>query len=344
MARRADPRTLLWALLGAWVGIELLFSSRWWPPNPVFVQDAAPTAQGLSTLASLLQQQPRTHGAQPRVWFAPYTTFPEPGYLESVLRSGVYDTFLAFPSNGLSSNYGANKLSAADTLFSLASAHGLVGELHLAQQLGYGFFALDLGAIDDPRAAQELCRRSAGCRLTSDAYALWPLRQPAAVAVLEGGLKTLSRRLTLLPQRSTGPSWGPLVFSPFQWRVEQLRGRTLSVQAQPGVSWQIYRYPLNRYPQALRPWLRLAPGDIQLVIASDVTRLELCIRPAKGGPCRTLQLDATRRRTAIGAWLPEGQRSRLEMIAIERLNPNTAPFAVEVQAPSATKVLNAQSD
>ena len=344
MAKAADPRALLWALLGAWIGIELLYSSRWWPPNPVFVQDAAPAPQGRPTLANLLQQLPRPGGAQPRVWFAPYTTFPEPGYIESVFRRGVYDTFLAFPSNGLSANYGASKLSAADTLFSLASAHGLAAELRLARRLGYGFFALDLGAVTHAEAAQALCQRSPGCRITSDAYALWPLTQPAAIAALAQGLHPLSRRLPLMPQRSAGPSWGPLVFSPFQWGPAQLRDGNLTLQAQPGVSWQVYRYPLDRYSRSIQVWLQLAPDAVQLVLAADVSRLQLCIRANQNEPCHSLRLDANRRRGAIGTLLPAGQLSRLELVDIERLNADTAPFAMEVRAPKTTQALSAKSE
>jgi len=143
MSNHPEPRRLGWWALGLVLLVELLFSSRWWPPraNPLTEPrnqhraiDPSPeqtNAADPPSLKTLLAASPRTP-----VWFAPYGTYPEPGMLESVARRGVYDTFLALPASGpVVINYGAPKLTPADTLFSLASAQGLGAEWNLARYL-----------------------------------------------------------------------------------------------------------------------------------------------------------------------------------------------------------------
>jgi hypothetical protein len=90
----------------------------------------------------------------------------------------IHDTFLAFPRSGISRNFGAFNLSAAESLFAQSSSQELVAEARLAQELGYRDFALDLGALADSLPAVSLCRLSKGCQLTRDAYALFPLSGP----------------------------------------------------------------------------------------------------------------------------------------------------------------------
>jgi len=329
-----DPRHLrngVWALLAAWVSLELLVSSRWWPPNPIFVTDVRSEASQDNTLKHHLQKAPRAKGQVPRVWFGPYTTFPETGVLESRVRRGVYDTLLTIPANGLKSNYGAFKLSAADTLFALASAHGLSGELRLARQLGYNTFALDLGAIQQPQRHRDLCRRSKGCLISSDHYALWSLDQPESSRVLQGALQTTSRNLPLLPLYSAGPSWGPLVLSPLQLRVSALKGQTLVVEAKPGGPWPLYRYPLRAYPATVRSWLKLSATDVTVVLGPGLDQLKLCIRTGRLGPCRVVVLNARQRSAAIGQDLPEGEISQLEILEALPQPVITSPFWITIR-------------
>ena len=300
---------------------------------------ASPVAP-TNTLRSLLAELPRAPGEQTRVWFAPYTTYPETGFVESLARRGVYDTFLAIPKTGLAANYGATKLTAADTLFSLASAYGLSAELRLAQRLGFEWFALDLGAVNAPEAAFHLCRSTPGCRLSGDAYALFPINQGGAE--LERRLGTLTRRMPLLPQQSAGASWGPLVFAPLQWSPPALRGTPaprqdpwLVVPALPRERFELYRYPLAAYPKAVQPWLRMGGADVQLVLAPDIQALQLCIG-TKRGPCKLVTLrSGVRRRLAIGDLLPPGQASRIEIVAVVRAQPGQSPFSLEMRVPGA---------
>jgi hypothetical protein len=47
----------------------------------------------------------------------------------------IHDTFLAFPRSGISRNFGAFNLSAAESLFAQSSSQELVAEARLAQEL-----------------------------------------------------------------------------------------------------------------------------------------------------------------------------------------------------------------
>lgn len=321
MRRTLEPRTLLWSALALWILVELLFSSRWWPPqgNPLGVPapQKAYTSSNRArwSLRALLQAVPG--GAQ--FWIAPYSTYPEPGMLESKARQGVYDTLLSVPAAGpVRLNYGAAKLTPADALFSMASAQGLGAEWILAGHLGYTRFALDLGAITQPAVATQLCLRTPGCRLSSDAYALFVL--PAAES-MAARLNALQRRQPLLPYRSAGPSWGVLVFAPFEWRATQLLPparpgglRPLLVRGLPGLRWQIYRYRLERFPARLRELLALRPDDVYLVLPSGMTALQVCIG-VEGSPCKRVQLSADQPARSIGALLEPGQLTQITWIA-----------------------------
>ena len=331
-----DRRRVLWGLLGLWTGVELLFSSRWWPPDARGPASSLPQpALQPGGLRAQLRALHRELGRPARVWFAPYTTYPETGFLESGLRQGVYDTFLTFPASGLTANYGAGKLSPADTLFSQASAFGLAGEWRLARQLGYEWFALDLGATADPPQARRLCEGLPGCRLSADGYALLPLTASATSS--EPALLALARRLPLLPQRSAGPSWGPLVFHPLQWGDVSLRpaaspaaSPTLVVRARAGGGAELFRYPLRGYPKAQQSRLNLRDADVQLVLADDVRVAQICIGATDAPTCQMLVLGAWQRRLNIGARIPAGRTVRLEVLAISRREPEQSPFALEV--------------
>jgi hypothetical protein len=170
-----DRSLVFFGLLALWIGMEVLTSSRWLAIRSILQQ---PFARGPApgTLAALLQHSARQ--PSPRVWFAPYSVFPEPGNVESRFRSGAYDTLLAFPASGIASNYGSFKLSPADLLFAQASTQGLQAEAQLASQLGYQFFALDLGAIDSVGQGLALCKQVKGCQVSKDGYGLSRCNSP----------------------------------------------------------------------------------------------------------------------------------------------------------------------
>lgn len=332
--------------------VELLASSRWWPPeaNPL-TESVAPTSKaqaGISALNTLLAEVPHA-----RVWMAPYFTYPEPGLLESTARSGVYATFLAVPPSGqLTMNYGASKLTPADTVFSLVSAQGLGAEWRLAQSLDYNRFALDLGAVTDREAATALCRATLHCRISGDAYALFVIpksghdasqvgRLPAMVDRLNG----LQRRSPLLPYQSAGPSWGPLVFNPFQWRAIGFRsapvdstGRRLQLQTQPGQYWQIYRYGLDRYPNRLRAFLDLHGEDVQLVLPQQFSTVEVCIG-LNEQRCRPVRLDASRQRIAIGSLLQAGKLNCIFWRSSQASSQDSPQLLLELRLPPAAQRL-----
>lgn len=336
MNKTADSRALLWGLLALWVGVELLFSSHWWPPGARPKASASP-APGTQTLRHLLERKPSA-----RVWFAPYTTFPETGFVESTARRGVYDTLLAIPTDsGTASNYGASKLSPADSLFTIASVHGLAAELRLAQKLGYGFFALDVGAVIDSAAASNLCKRSAGCQLSSDAYALFAI--PANTKPLETSLTPLQRRIPQLPWKSAGPSWGSLVFSPFQWSNPSLRDGTkqtgvprFAVQGLALPKLEIYRHPLSQFPAVERPRLELSDQDVRVRLAPGVQKAELCIGKApqrfrlRATPCSPVQLGASRRSFAISDLIRPGEVTQIAIKSLEGSYSGPGPLSIEV--------------
>lgn len=350
MRRTLESRTPLWSALGLWILAELLFSSRWWPPqrNPFPVPLAPPahtTSNRVSTnrarrpLRALLQAV--TGGAQ--VWIAPYSTYPEPGMLESHARQGVYDTLLSVPAAGpVRLNYGAAKLTPADALFSLASAQGLGAEWTLAGHLGYTRFALDLGAVTQPAVATQLCLRTPSCTLSSDDYALFVLPAPDSMAAR---LNALQRRQQLLPYRSAGPSWGALVFSPYEWRASQplapahpSGSRPMLVRGVPGLRWQIYRYRLGRFPSRLRELLALRPGDVQLVLPSGMTALQVCIG-VEGSPCQRVQLSVHQPVRAIGALLEPGQLTQITWLEGQGSSADGSALLVRLSLPQGMQEL-----
>jgi hypothetical protein len=331
MLSRQELHKIIWALLACWISIELLYSSRWWPPNPIFLQANLGESVKSRRLKQHLETLPRPNGQTPRVWFGPYTTFPETGMVESAARRGVYDTLLTIPANGIQSNYGAYKLSAADTLFALASAHGLRGELRLAQQLNYNYFAVDLGAIHSPQRLKNLCFRSKGCFTSDDHYILWSLDHQTSISKLADELKTTSRKVALLPQISAGPTWGPLVFSPLQTKWSALNGQTLVVEAKAGRQWQLYRYGLDHYPKSVRRWLKLSPSDVTVALAPGLDHLKLCIRTIRSDQCHIVILDSNKRSAAIGQYLPEDQMSQIEILDNKQDPAISSPLMIRIK-------------
>jgi hypothetical protein len=308
----------LFGLLAVWIGVELLYASHWLSPT----DNHRPRPRPTSPSDTLRQQLSRAPG-QPvaRVWFAPYTTFPETGLVESVWRKGVYDTFLAFPGNGLKANYGAFKLSLADSLFAQASSQGLRQEAELAQRLGYRLLAIDLGAITTPQPLQALCERSHGCSLSSDGYALFPLNGASGSWIPQ--LSAFQRRIPQLPQISAAPRWGGLVFHPDHWwqprLLPGLPAPGALVWAQPRWSVQLYRHDLSRLPPGVRQALIPAGSQVWLRLAPGLKGVTLCLKREGSGwrsgasPCHRIKLRHNAPRLEITHLLPPGKVTTLQL-------------------------------
>jgi hypothetical protein len=360
---RRDPMLALAGLLGLWLAIELLHSSRWLEIGRISQRSApAPSGQSASlrSLADLVTPATPPRGTNPdlpRVWFAPYTTFPESGMVESSLRRGVYDTFLAIPRSGIATNYGAFKLSASDSAFSQASSAGLAGEATLARKLGYDWFAVDLGAVNDMPGLMRICRGMHGCRVSQDGYALFHLDD-----LRPDWMRLLAPHQRLQPEQhdlAAASRWGSVVFEPGRWwppRNSDVPAGRRIVWAQPVWSARIYRYGIAAVPTALRPtlvsqreriWLRLAPG----LMGADV-----CLqnwpprrRFSPEGACTVIRLRPKLTRIDITAFVPAGQITRItaewlygegglpitpEMIpAKPGPSPQPSSFGVEVENP-----------
>ncbi len=314
-----DRSLVFWGLLGLWIGIELLTSSRWLGIRSILQQ---PIRRGPApgSVASVLQRSGPT--AIPRVWFAPYTSFPEPGLVESRYRSGVYDTFLAFPPRGIASNYGTFKLGPADLLFTQASSQGLEAEAQLAGELGYQSFALDLGAIDSVGPVLELCKQVIGCQVSKDGYALFPLHPSPATWIQ--GLHSVQRLNKDFPQRAAGYRWAGVVLRPGQWFVPE--GSDLLIRSPGRPSVRIWASPLpsnsvylykdqdllapvasRLQPRLRRLWLTLAPG---------VGGADLCLQGQANRPCLPLRLRQTKPRVEITQLVAAGQVSAIKTLAL----------------------------
>ncbi len=323
-----DPLVAGFGLLALWISIELLYGSGWLRLPAILAMrqrqlGSQAQQRAKPKLINLLEALPAQNR---RVWFAPYTTFPETGIVESRNRRGIYDTFLSFPSSGISSNYGAINLSAADSLFAQASSQGLAAEARLAQQLGYRSFALDLGAISNPLAADRLCRRTKGCQLSADAYALFPLGQAEAGWISQ--LKGLERNLPLQPQISAAPRWGGLVGHPNQWWQSTIAslapgdGR-LRLRARPLWNLVVYRYPIQGLPPASRRLLNPRGLRVRAVLDPGLQGVNLCLRSAAvkapAESCQLVNLTAQDPAVDISRWIQPGSLTQIEvMMLIDR--------------------------
>ncbi len=354
-----DPLLAGFGLLALWIAIELLYSSGWLRIDAILRTaerqrlNQARLTRVAPKLITMLEAMP---AASRRVWFAPYTTFPETGVIESRSRLGIYDTFLTFPRSGISSNYGAINLSAADSLFAQASSQGLIAEAHLAQSLGYRLFALDLGGISQPRAAAQLCRRSEGCRISGDAYALFPLDAGRTGWIAQ--LKNQERNIPLLPQISAAPRWGGLVGQPNQWWPSTSAdlppgdGR-LRLRARPLWNLELYRYPLAGLPAATRRLLNPQGLKVRALLGPGLSEVDLCLSTATaraaGKPCQVVTLQTQNPAIDISRWIEPGTLTAIEVTLLlgrdgqpttmERLMPPSdrpnepSPFTLEIQPP-----------
>ena len=334
-----DRSLVFFALLAIWIGIELLTSSGWLAIRSILQQ---PVVKGPApgSLAQLLQRS--GSAPLPRVWFAPYTSYPEPGLIESRLRSGVYDTFAAFPASGLASNYGAVKLGPADLIFAQASSQGLLAEAQLARDLGYQFFALDLGAIDfssnhfsshnlgsnhlglTDAVAQmlALCKSVNGCQVSKDGYALFPLNR--APGDWLGGLDAVQRSSKDFPQRAAGFRWAGVVLNPNQWFVPEAsdlvirRGARplVRIWASPLLSNQLYVYADRDLSGPVASRLQTRQRRLWLTLAPGVGGADLCLQGQAHRPCQPLRLRQRQPRLDISPRVGAGQVSTIRTLAL----------------------------
>ena len=305
-----DYGLVFFGLLALWIGIELVYSSRWLSIRAI-LQAPIRTGPKANSIAGLLER-PR-QAPPPRVWFAPYTSFPEPYRLESPLRTGAYDTFLAFPPSGVASNYGAMKLGPADLLFTQASSQGLAQEARLAMDLGYQTFALDLGAINQGERIAALCKTVPTCQVSSDGYALLPLDRAHGAWI--GSLGAVHRLYPDFPQWAAGYRWAGVVLQPGQWFLPA--GSDLVIKpgprplvrvwalAKPSNALYVYRDDDLPVPVASRLhsrqrriWLSLVPG---------LGRADLCLQLPGQDPCTPIRLARNQPRREISSLVTLGQ-------------------------------------
>ena len=309
-SQNKDYGLVFFGLLALWIGIELVYSSGWLSIRAI-LQAPIRTGPKANSIAGLLQ---RPHQAPPpRVWFAPYTSFPEPGQVESAWRSGVYDTFLAYPPSGVASNYGAMKLGPADLLFSQASSQGLAQEARLAMDLGYQIFALDLGAINQGGKIAALCKTVPSCQVSSDGYALLPLGRAHGAWI--GSLGGVHRLYPDFPQRAAGFRWAGVVLQPDQWFLPAGSDLVIKPGPRPLVRvWAramssnalyVYRDADLSVPVASRLhsrqrriWLSLVPG---------LGRADLCLQLPGKHPCSPIRLARNQPRREISSLVSLGQ-------------------------------------
>jgi hypothetical protein len=316
--RSRDRSLVFFGLLAVWIGFELLTSSRWLAIRSILQQ---PHRSGPSpgSLASLLQRSLST--APPRVWFAPYSTFPEPGNVESRFRSGAYDSFLAFPDAGIASNYGAFKLGPADLLFTQASTQGLPAEAQLARDLGYQWFALDLGALESVQQPVALCKQVQGCQVSTDGYALFRLNQTAGALIK--GLASLQRRIEDFPQRAAGYRWAGVVLRPNQWFVpegsdlliEQGDRPRVRIWATPLLSNGLFVYRDQDLPAPVASRLQSRQRRLWLTLAPGVGGADLCLQGQLARPCLPLRLRQNQPAVEISRAVPAGQVGTINTLA-----------------------------
>lgn len=313
-----DRSFVFFGLLALWIFFELLTSSRWLAFRSILQQ---PVARGPApgSLAQLLQRS--GPGSHPRVWFAPYTTFPEPGTVESRFRGGVYDSFLAFPAAGIASNYGAFKLGPADLLFAQASTQGLPAEAQLARDLGYQWFALDLGALESVQQPVALCKQVQGCQVSTDGYALFRLNQSAGALIK--GLASLQRRIEDFPQRAAGYRWAGVVLRPNQWFVpegsdlllEQGNRPRVRIWATPLLSNDLFVFRDQDLPAPVVSRLQSRQRRLWLTLAPGVGGADLCLQGPPDRSCLPLRLRQNQPAVEISRDVPAGQVGTINTLA-----------------------------
>ena len=305
-----DYGLVFFGLLALWIGIELVYSSGWLSIRAIF-QAPIRTGPKANSIAGLLQ---RPHQAPPpRVWFAPYTSFPEPGQVESAWRSGVYDTFLAYPPSGVASNYGAMKLGPADLLFTQVSSQGLAQEARLALDLGYQFFALDLGAINHGGRIAALCKTVPSCQVSSDGYALLPLDRAHGAWI--GSLGGVHRLYPDFPQRAAGFRWAGVVLQPDQWFLPAGSDLVIKPGARPLVrvwarvmpSNALYVYRDGDLPVSVASRLHSRQRRIWLSLVPGLGRADLCLQLPGKHPCSPIRLARNQPRREISSLVSLGQ-------------------------------------
>lgn len=330
-----DYGLVFFGLLALWIGIELVYSSGWLSIRAI-LQAPIRTGPKANSIAGLLQ---RPHQAPPpRVWFAPYTSFPEPGQVESAWRSGVYDTFLAYPPSGVASNYGAMKLGPADLLFTQASSQGLAQEARLAMDLGYQFFALDLGAINQADRIAALCKTVPSCQLSSDGYALLPLDRAHGAWI--GSLGAVHRLYPDFPQRAAGFRWAGVVLQPDQWFLPAGSDLVIKPGPRPLVrvwarampSNALYVYRDGDLPVPVASQLHTRQRRIWLSLVPGLGRADLCLQLPGQDPCTPIRLARNQPRREISSLVSLGQVTTIVTRAVygpggEAIRLNQSPMA-----------------
>jgi hypothetical protein len=314
-----DRSLVFFGLLAVWIGFELLTSSRWLAIRSILQKPIGRSGAIPGSLASLLQRPPSP--TNPKVWFAPYTSFPEPGLVESRFRSGVYDTLLAIPSSGIASNYGAFKLGPADLLFAQASSQGLEAEAQLASDLAYQYYALDLGSLDSVGPGLALCKQVSGCQVSTDGYALFRLNQSAGTLIK--GLASLHRRIPDVPQRAVGYRWAGVVLRPNQWFVpegsdlllEQGDRPRVRIWATPLLSNGLFVYRDQDLPAPVASRLQSRQRRLWLTLAPGVGGADLCLQGTPARPCLPLRLRQNQPAVEISRAVPAGQVSTINTLA-----------------------------
>ena len=330
-----DYGLVFFGLLALWIGIELVYSSRWLSIRSI-LQAPIRTGPKANSIAGLLQR-PR-QAPPPRVWFAPYTSFPEPYPLESTLRTGAYDTFLAFPPSGVASNYGAMKLGPADLLFTQASSQGLAQEARLAMDLGYQLFALDLGAINQGERIAALCKTVPTCQVSSDGYALLPLDRAHGAWI--GSLGAVHRLYPDLPQWTAGFRWAGVVLQPDQWFLPAGSYLVIKPGARPLVrvwalakpSNALYVYRDDDLPVAVASRLHSRQRRIWLSLVPGLGRADLCLQLPGQDPCTPIRLARNQPRREISSLVSLGQVTTIVTRAVygpggEAIRLNQSPMA-----------------
>ena len=318
-SQNKDYGLVFFGLLALWIGIELVYSSGWLSIRAI-LQAPIRTGPKANSIAGLLQ---RPHQAPPpRVWFAPYTSFPEPGQVESAWRSGVYDTFLAYPPSGVASNYGAMKLGPADLLFTQASSQGLAQEARLAMDLGYQFFALDLGAINQGGRIAALCKTVPTCQVSSDGYALLPLDRAHGAWI--GSLGGVHRLYSDFPQRAAGFRWAGVVLQPDQWFLPAGSDLVIKPGPRPLVrvwarampSNALYVYRDGDLPVSVASRLHSRQRRIWLSLVPGLGRADLCLQLPGKHPCSPIRLARNQPRREISSLVSLGQISTIIIQAL----------------------------
>lgn len=331
MSKASLHQRVLLGLLLLWGCLEILKASGW--SNLLFGvrpgSSALPQQLRPGSLTALLKVQQQARNQPIAVWLAPYITYPETGFIESDYRASVYDNLTLFSDFPLRLNYGYTKLSPMDTLAAQASLLGLGYEEFLARDVGFSWFAVDLGALQQPDAARRHCRTRPHCQETSDHYLLWSL-MPTKRDIIPGPAHAVStRRILDLPFRSAAPSCPPFVFNEKQWGLDRQSGLHHCVVVAKAVdgAYTLYSYPTPRYPRPFWSALEASRAGALLRLGPGIQFLRLQICAAQ---CSEVTLSARQPTLRLAAWLKPGAMASLRIDQVQAVKGTAWPLRVEV--------------